>query len=1028
MSHFYSILLKFCCVTFVFLISSLWSLDGFAHLKKTNIPISEVSVLEDQNGTLNIADVLQAENSQWQALAPSLENINMGYSDSTYWLKVVIDQPKNDCCILTVAYTPLDYLDFYQLIDDARLEHQQSGDRYPFSVRPFHDRNNTFRVVLNPDRPTVFYLRAQSESVLKLPLELYSDIEFAQTLGQENFFVGLFYGGLLLIAAYNAFVFFRLRDKVYAYYLFFVISAAHSAACWDGLAFHYLWPNSPHWASKSIPISTGLLTFCTLLFSQELLQTRKNLPWINAIIELMKVAALSLIVLTYLVPYSTVGKMSIFIAYGYGIIGLVIGVASMHRKVEGSGLYLFAWSLLFVGVISNTAANIGILHSNMFTSHLIHVGGVVEVCLFSVALANRIKSLKQAKLDAETRMSVERQMAQDKANTLAVISHELRTPMNAVLGFVYLAKQGKGQLSTMDYLTKIEQASSNLVQLINDSLDFSKLEQKKLSLKSETFSLVDVVDHVASVSTPALAGKPVQMYIQVAPDVPSHIRGDRVRLEQVIINLTSNAIKHTETGYVGLAISVIRQAGHEVVLAFNISDSGSGISQQYQDKLFKPYSQLEDHHKGTGLGLSISQKIVHLMGGNIECVSEVGRGSLFSFDLSFPLVSQPANNSDGAHILLVCEDETFGESAKLTLRWLGMECDLVTASQALEMTCNYDLILVDHALKGISGETFIDILRATDFSHIPVAILCDIDDIEGSESQVEHLSKPIRVGDVFHLVNKVHGKEVSEPETSSFADYALSGLKVLVADDNKLNQEFISDMLTMFGADTDIVENGRQALEAMKKHNYDVLLLDLHMPEVDGIECAMTIRQTPELQQIPIFCTSASPGIVSQHMDVFDDCIAKPIIASRLLKLLTPLATQELSPHALPKKGQIRWLADKSLPEIEGINMSFLYEQCAYSETKVEGKLDAFVAMTEEFLTALNQTSESDYREKQRLYHDFAGTAGAIGAKDIQELALELDLAWQNEQPDESVAAELEEKTRALLNRIHAVPISSTVV
>ncbi|PKF80990.1 hypothetical protein CW749_04310 [Vibrio sp. vnigr-6D03] len=1027
MSHFNVSFMKYSFVAILFILSSMLSFESSAHVKKTSIPIASMSKFEDVSANMRINDVLALDQSDWEAISTNEVN-NFGYSKSAFWLKVIFMKPQEDCCILTVSYTPLDYLDFYQVIDGTRLVHQQSGDRYAFDVRPFHDRHNTFRVDFSSNEPTVFYLRIQSESILQIPLEYHTDIEFAQTLGQENFFLGLFYGGLLLIAVYNAFVFFRLRDKVYAYYLFFVMSAALSAACWDGLAFHYLWPNAPDWASRSIPITTGLLTFCTLLFSQELLQIRKNMPWVNIIVELTKAVSVLLIVMTYIVSYSTVGQLSFAVAIGSGVIGMLVGVAALYKRIEGSGLYLVAWSLLFVGVSMNSMANIGLIHDSVLTNYLMHLGGVVEVCLFSVALANRIKLLKQDKQDAETRMSIERQIAQDKANTLAIISHELRTPMNAVLGFVYLAKQGKGQLSTQDYLEKIEQASSNLVKIINDSLDFSKLEQKKLSLKCEPFSLVDVVDHVTSVSTPALAGKQVQMHIQVAPDVPAHLMGDSVRLEQVIINLTNNAIKHTDHGYVGVGISVVRKAGHEVVLAFNISDSGQGISQQSRERLFKPYSQLDEHHKGTGLGLSISQKIVHLMGGQIECFSQVGRGSLFSFELSFPLINTPERPSESAHVLLVCENTLFGENTELTLKWLGMECDLVSASQALEMTCNYDLILVDQALEGISGETFIDILQTTDLSEIPVAMLCNIDEVDEVEGNVCRLSKPIRVSDVLQLVGKMNGKEVDEQSILSDTDYALSGLKVLVADDNKLNQEFISDMLAMFGADVDVVENGQQALDALSKFHYHVLLLDLHMPEVDGIECAMEIRKNPKLSDLTIICTSASPGAASYRVEVFDDCIAKPILADQLLELLSPYCLDISGDKKRNTKGEIRWPSEEPTLLIEGIDMSFLLNQCAHCDLKVKNRLTIFFDMATSFLHDVSEVSPDNTRDLQRIYHDFAGTAGAIGATELQDMALSLDLSLQEGKFDEGISEKLSKQTTEMISRIQASSISSTVV
>ncbi|MBD1555794.1 response regulator [Vibrio sp. S9_S30] len=1014
-------------IAILFILSSVLSFGSFAHVKKTSIPIASMSKFEDVSASMRINDVLSLKQSEWQAI-PINEVSNFGYSKSAYWLKVTFTQPLEDCCILTVSYTPLDYLDFYQVIDGNRLVHQQSGDRYAFDVRPFHDRHNTFRITHASDGPTVFYLRVQSESILQLPLDYYTDIEFAQTLGQENFFLGLFYGGLLLIAVYNACVFFRLRDKVYAYYLFFVISAALSAACWDGLAFHYLWSNAPDWASRSIPITTGLLTFCTLLFSQELLQIRKNMPWANISIELTKAVSVLLIIMTYIVSYSTVGQLSFAVSIGSGVIGMLVGIAALYKKIEGSGLYLVAWSLLFIGVSMNSMVNIGLIHDSALTNYLIHLGGVIEVCLFSVALANRIKLLKQDKQDAETRMSIERQIAQDKANTLAIISHELRTPMNAVLGFVYLAKQGKGQLSTQDYLEKIEQASSNLVKIINDSLDFSKLEQKKLSLKCEPFNLIDVVDHVTSVSTPGLAGKPVQMHIQVAPDVPFHLLGDRVRLEQVIINLTNNAIKHTDQGHVGVGISVVRKFSHKVVLAFRISDSGRGISQQSRDRLFKPYSQLDEHHKGTGLGLSISQKIIHLMGGQIKCSSEVGQGSLFSFELSFPLINLPERPSESAHVLLVCENTLFGENTELTLRWLGMECDLVSASKALEMTCNYDLILVDQALGGISGETFIDILKTTDLSDIPVAILCNIDEVDGVDGNVFRLSKPIRVSDVLQLVSKMNGNVVDKQSTVSDTDYALSGLHVLVADDNKLNREFISDMLAMFGADVDVVENGQQVLDTLSNYHYHVLLLDLHMPEVDGIECATAIRQKPELSDLSIICTSASPGAISQHLDVFEDCIAKPIMANQLLKLLSPYCHDIAHDKKRHTKGEIRWPLEESTLFIEGIDMALLLDQCAHCELKVNDRLAIFSDMAMSFLRDLSDTQNENTRDLQRIYHDFAGTAGAIGAVDLQNMALSLDSSLQDGRFDNNLSEELSKQTAEMVARIQDSSISSTVV
>ena len=500
-----------------------------------------------------------------------------------------------------------------------------------------------------------------------------------------------------------------------------------------------------------------------------------------------------------------------------------------------------------------------------------------------------------------------------KTDFLSTMSHDIRTPMNAIIGLTTIAEKNLGDAaSTRDSLRKISLASNHLLTLINDILDISKVESGKLKLSPLTFSIVETVENLVNLSQPMVKEKNIDFSFHVDQVEKEYLYTDQLRLNQIYINILSNAIKYTEPG--GRVCVDLREEKSEVPgcirLTYVVADTGIGMSPEFMETMYQPFSRQIDSRvnsiQGTGLGLAITKQMVELIGGTIECRSEQGKGTTFTVALDIPVADRQRENMmlDPIDILVVDDDETMLQTAADTIASLGAEAELARSGlEALGMIehrhlsgRDYGVVIVDWKMPEIDGIETITRIRSELGDHIPILLISAYDwsDIEERAKEAGangFVSKPLFRSTLYDKINELIGKESKSQEPED--DYSdLHGLRVLVAEDNDINWEIISAMLSMFGIASDRAENGRVCVETMRsaaEGRYQLIFMDVQMPEMNGLDATRAIRSLDNrwASSIPIVAMTAdafSENVTECLNAGMNGHIAKPVDIKLVIK------------------------------------------------------------------------------------------------------------------------------------------------
>lgn len=804
--------------------------------------------------------------------------VNLGFTSNECWFRTHL---RNQSAlplkiIINTGYALLERVELV-VVDQrsgAVLQALRSGTSIPFVEWPVENQSPSFFLELPADADWRLIWRIRSAYSLQFYQIIHLERDFYTSQEWWLAIHCLFFGAMLVMMAYNLFVYFAVREKSYLFYVLWALPMTSFQLVYWGFGKRFLWPESVGFAPVAMAFLLPFIVIFGPWFARAFLQLNQLSPKDDRLLKVISLLGVVLFVSLFFVSYYYVVPVQTVVILLMMISIAVICFRCLRLRDKSALYFTIAWVVLIIGTSFMAMNKLNLVPLAPITEHLVELGTFLEVTLLSLALAERINMLKLERQQSEgERVRAEfkaikaRELSQSKSEFLAAMSHEIRTPMNGVLAMADLLRYSKLPPEPASYVDTIYQSTSSLLTVINDILDYSRIEAGKVEIDPVAVVIEDLLDECIMLFSVQSRNKDIPLLVSIAADVPAVLKLDAVRVKQILNNLLGNAFKFTEQGQVIVNVSCAPEDELGVPgLQIEVVDSGIGLTKAEQEKLFQSFSQADKsivrRYGGSGLGLTICKKLIELMHGRIELVSRQGEGSLFRVLLPIEPVSNQAIEADLANkVVLLAEPDGVVRDQLCTLfqRW-GMQVTLLQSTDATDqnMPAGDVLVLCSNCLpmfedglksmprlpmvvmgKSLLDETLLRQYRAT-FLHMPVVLK------KLKSALIMAINPSASAGEAMTPVSVIAAEDWSE-------------VKVLVAEDNPVNQLVVQRLLGKLNIEPIISHNGQEAVTLYESLPVvDVILMDCDMPVLDGYQATQKIRALPGMGKPWIIGVSAN--------------------------------------------------------------------------------------------------------------------------------------------------------------------------